>query len=281
MPTVNLFITCLLDTLFPDVAQAVVDVLEAQNVRVRIPFGQTCCGQPAFNAGHWSDARTMARHTLDVFGDSDEPVLVPSGSCASMIAHYYPELFKDDPENASRARSLAGRVVEFTQYVVDHLGITDVGASYEAKAVYHPSCHTLRGMEVDRQPRALLSDVKGLQILEQENPETCCGFGGVFAVKMGDISGAMLNATTFVSLLVTGLLIGHMVLGGAGRTALNHALYTVLPNMQTFWIAEGLMGEEKHIDWRYVWLAFRYAVCFNVAMLALAACLFEERELLA
>jgi L-lactate dehydrogenase complex protein LldE len=190
--TVSLFITCLLDTLFPDVAQAAVDILNKQGVHVRVPSGQTCCGQPGFNAGYWDEARVLARHTIDLFGDSDEPVLMASGSCAAMIAHYYPVLFQGDPEYGPRAQALAGRVVEFTQYLVDHLGITDLGAHYEASVVYHPSCHTLRGMHVDRQPRALLSAVRGLKVLEQRQPATCCGFGGMFAVKMGDISGAML-----------------------------------------------------------------------------------------
>lgn len=190
--SVSLFITCLLDALFPDVAQAAVDVLSKLGVRVHVPSGQTCCGQPGFNAGYWDEARVLARHTIDLFGDSDEPVLMASGSCAAMIAHYYPVLFQNDPEYGPRAQALAGRVVEFTQYLVDHLGVTDLGAHYEASVVYHPSCHTLRGMHVDRQPRALLSAVRGLKILEQRQPITCCGFGGMFAVKMGDISGAML-----------------------------------------------------------------------------------------
>lgn len=191
--SVNLFVTCLLDTLFPDVAQAVVDVLEAQGVTVCVPAGQTCCGQPAFNAGYWDEARAMARHAIDVFGESGDPVIIPSGSCGAMIEHYYPELFKDDPEYGPRARALAGRVVEFTQYLVDGLGVTDVGARVDASVVYHPSCHALRGLCIDRQPRALLEHVHGLRVLEQADPETCCGFGGVFSVKMGEISGAMLN----------------------------------------------------------------------------------------
>ncbi len=190
--TASLFVTCLLDTLFPDTAQAVVDVLQAQGVEVRVPPGQTCCGQPAFNGGYWDEARVMARHTLDAFGGSDGPVVIPSGSCGTMIRHYYPELFADDPEYGPRARALAGRVVEFTQFLVDHLGVTDVGARFEGRVVYHPSCHALRGMGIDRQPRALLAAVQGLEVVEQEDPATCCGFGGIFAVKMGEISGRML-----------------------------------------------------------------------------------------
>lgn len=191
---VSLFVTCLFDTLFPEAAHAVVRVLQAQGVEVHVPPGQTCCGQPAFNGGYWDDARAMARHTIDVFAGSDDPVLIPSGSCGAMVAHYYPELFKDDPHYGPKARALAGRIVEFTQYLVDHLGVADVGARFDAPVVYHPSCHLLRGMHVDRQPRALLDHVRGLEVRQQANADTCCGFGGVFSVKMGDISGAMLNA---------------------------------------------------------------------------------------
>ena len=190
----SLFVTCLLDALYPDVAQAVVDVLEAQGIQVNVPAGQTCCGQPAFNGGFWDEARSMARHTLDVFAGSDDPVIIPSGSCGAMIEHYYPELFKDDPEYGPLAQSLAGRVREFTQFLVDDLGVEDVGARLDASVVYHPSCHALRGMHVDRQPRTLLANVGGLRVLDQLKPETCCGFGGVFSVKMGDISGAMLTS---------------------------------------------------------------------------------------
>lgn len=189
---VSLFVTCLLDVLFPAVAQAVVDVLEAQGVRVRVPAGQACCGQPAFNAGYWDEARSIARHTLDVFGDGTEPVIIPSGSCGAMILHGYAQLFEDDPEYGPRARAFAARVVEFTQYLVDHLGVADLGARYEAKAVYHPSCHLLRGLRIDRQPRLLLEHVRGLRLLSQQAPETCCGFGGLFAIRMEAISAAML-----------------------------------------------------------------------------------------
>lgn len=191
--TASLFVTCLLDTLFPSVAQAVVDVLEAQGVRVTVPSGQTCCGQPAFNAGYWDEARRMARRTIDAFSDTRDPVIVASGSCAAMMAHHYSELLQDDQEYASRAASFAARIIEFTAYLVDHLGVVDVGAACDRSVVYHPSCHALREMCVDRQPRALLANVRGLRLLEQERPQTCCGFGGVFAVKMGEISAAMLR----------------------------------------------------------------------------------------
>ena len=192
MPKVNLFITCLLDTLFPDAAQAVVDVLERLGVQVHVPSGQTCCGQPAFNGGFWEEARALARYNLDLFSKVEGPLIIPSGSCGAMLIHQYPRLFADDPHYGPKARELAGRVYEFTQYLVDGLHVTDLGAAFPAKVVYHPSCHTLRGLGIDRAPRALLAHVRGLELLAQEKPETCCGFGGVFAVKMPEISGEML-----------------------------------------------------------------------------------------
>ena len=193
MKTANLFITCLVDSMFPDTAQAVVDVLEHVGVRVNVPKRQTCCGQPAFNAGHWGEAKEMGRYTLELFSKVEGPIIIPSGSCGAMLRHQYIELFRDEPAYLAKAEALSGRVFEFTQFVVDELGVSDLGAKFPAKVVYHPSCHTLRGMKVDRQPKELLLHVDGLDILAQEEPDTCCGFGGVFSVKMPDISGAMLD----------------------------------------------------------------------------------------
>lgn len=192
-PTVHFFVTCLLDSLFPDVAQDVVTVLERQGVKVNVPVGQTCCGQPVFNAGFWPEARQAARYTMALFADTEGPIVVASGSCAAMMAHSYRELFREDEEMREHAAAFAQRIVEFTQFLVDHLGVTDVGAKYAHKVVYHPSCHGLRGMGITTQPQALLQAIEGLELRQQEKPQTCCGFGGLFAIKMADISGAMLN----------------------------------------------------------------------------------------
>jgi len=192
MKKVNLFITCLMDTLFPDAAQAVVDVLEHVGLTVITPKGQTCCGQPAYNGGFWEEAQEMAKYNIDLFAPIEGDIVIPSGSCAAMITKHYPDLLKDDPHYGPKAAALSARVFEFSQYLVDHIKTPDIGAACSARVVYHPSCHSLRGMGIDRQPRELLANVRGLQVLEQENPETCCGFGGVFAVKMPDISGKML-----------------------------------------------------------------------------------------
>ncbi|MCL4867353.1 MAG: (Fe-S)-binding protein [Anaerolineae bacterium] len=192
-PTVQFFITCLLDSLFPDVAQDVVTVLEQQGVRVEIPRGQTCCGQPAYNAGFWPEARSAAATTLTLLHQTAGPIVIASGSCAAMIKHHYQELFQDDPAMQARVREVSGRVVEFSQYLVDHLAVTDVGATLKRKIVYHPSCHGVRELGLSRQPYALLQAVNGIELCQQDKPQTCCGFGGLFAIKMAPISGAMMN----------------------------------------------------------------------------------------
>src|SRR5512136_1099896 len=190
---VQLFVTCLVDQFFPNVGLATAGILERLGLTVEVPQGLTCCGQPAFNGGFQDEARRMARHTVDVLSRIDAPVVVPSGSCADMIVHRYPELLADDPAYAQRARNLAARTYELSQFLVDVLGVTDLGARSFLRVAYHPSCHTLRGLGVDRQPRELLRHVRGLDCLELPDDQSCCGFGGLFAVKMADISGAMLQ----------------------------------------------------------------------------------------
>jgi L-lactate dehydrogenase complex protein LldE len=188
-----MLVTCLVDHLFPDVGFAAADVLERAGVNVRVPDQQTCCGQPAFNAGCQDEARIMARHTVDVFSRDEAPVVVPSGSCADMVIHQAPQLLADEPAYAERARALAARTYEFTQFLVDVLGHTDCGACAAGSATYHPSCHGLRGLGLAQQPLALLQRVDGLDLRPLPEAETCCGFGGLFAVKMSGISGVMLD----------------------------------------------------------------------------------------
>jgi len=192
MLTVQLFVTCLLDTLYPDTAAAVQRLLERVGVNVAVAPRQTCCGQPAFNAGLRAEARRMARHTLRVFESAPGPLVVPSGSCAAMIRHHYPELFADDPHWLPRARALAERTFELTQFLVDHLGMTDLGARYAGRLTYHASCHLLRQMGVHHQPKALLAAVHGAQLVELPGEQECCGFGGVFSLEHAEISAAML-----------------------------------------------------------------------------------------
>ena len=191
--TVQLFITCIIDTLYPETGEAVVRVLQRAGTRVSFPPGQTCCGQPAFNAGLRSQARQMAIHTIETFEPYPGPVVVPSGSCAAMIRHSYAELFADDPIWLPKALALAERTYEFTEYLVDQLGVTDLNARFEGKLTYHSSCHLLRGLGIDHQPRALLANVHEAEFVELPNTSDCCGFGGVFSVEHPEISGAMLE----------------------------------------------------------------------------------------
>jgi L-lactate dehydrogenase complex protein LldE len=190
---VQLFVTCLVDRFFPRVGDATAAVLERLGLTVEVPAGQTCCGQPAFNGGFTDEAALMARHTIDVLSRSDAPVVVPSGSCADMIVHRYPELLAHDPEYATRALALAARTYELTQFLVDVLGRTDLGASGTGRLAYHPSCHGLRGMGLRTQPMALLQHVAGAEVVPLADAESCCGFGGLFSVRMAPISGAMLT----------------------------------------------------------------------------------------
>ena len=191
--TVQLFVTCLIDSFFPDVGESIVHVLNRAGVRVECPAAQTCCGQPAFNAGLRSQARPLAEHTIRVFEKTSGEIIIPSGSCATMLRSGYLELFKDEPHWLKRAQTLAGRVREFTEYLVDVRGLSDLGSRWPGKLTYHPSCHLLRGLGVDRQPRLLLSCVKEAEILELPERADCCGFGGVFSLEHPELSAEFLK----------------------------------------------------------------------------------------
>lgn len=168
-------------------------VLERLGLDVSCPAGQTCCGQPAFNAGYLSDARALARHTIDLLSAKPDPIVIPSGSCGDMVIHQYDTLFAGDPVYAERARAIAARTYEFTQFLVDVMGVTDVQAVYPHRITYHACCHGLRGLHVEAQPKTLLAAVRQADPCPLAESEVCCGFGGLFAVKMPDISAAMLD----------------------------------------------------------------------------------------
>ncbi len=189
---VALFISCLTDLFFPEVGEATVRLLRRVGCEVTFPQGQTCCGQPAYNSGFHQDARALAHHYAEVFADS-EVIVTPSGSCATMVRKEYPHLVAGDGRWEERVTAVAGRTYELSQFIVDVLGIEDVGATWAGRVTYHDACHALRGMGVREQPRRLLRHVRGLELVEMNGSDLCCGFGGSFAVRMPAISGAMLD----------------------------------------------------------------------------------------
>ncbi len=169
------------------------EVLQRLGVSVDFPRDQTCCGQPNFNAGLRDEARSIAQHTIRVFEAAEGDVVIPSGSCAHMIRHNYAELFAEDPRWLPRAQALAKRTFEFTEYLVDVLGVDDVGSHWDGPLTYHPSCHLNRGLGIDRQPRTLLAMVKGAELRELPEAEDCCGFGGIFSVEHPELSAEFLK----------------------------------------------------------------------------------------
>jgi L-lactate dehydrogenase complex protein LldE len=180
------------DNFYPYVGEAMVRLLHRYGVALDFPQGQTCCGQPAFNSGYRDDAKAVAKSMLDAFEHSDY-VVSPSGSCTGMIQHYYPELFQDDPIMLERAQRLIEKTYEFSQFLVQVLGITDVGAEFPYRVTYHPSCHASRLLGVKEEPLTLLENVKGIKLVELPHANDCCGFGGTFAVKMHEVSEAMVS----------------------------------------------------------------------------------------
>jgi L-lactate dehydrogenase complex protein LldE len=189
---VSLFITCLVDQFYPSVGVSTVRLLRRYGCDVEFPARQTCCGQPAFNSGYVSDARDVAKNQLDAFEDA-EYVVSPSGSCTGMVHHYYHELFAHDPVLRTRAERLVEKTYELSQFLVDVLKVTDVGARCPRTATFHPSCHGSRLLGVRDEPLELLSNVRDLTLVPLPQSQDCCGFGGTFSVKMSDISGAMVQ----------------------------------------------------------------------------------------
>ena len=189
---VALFVTCLVDQVAPDTGRAAVRLLEVAGCEVEFPADQTCCGQPAYNSGFPDDARRLALHFLDVF-EGYEAVVSPSGSCAAMVRHYYPELWNDLPGMRRRAEAVGERTYELTEFLVDVLGHPDLGAQVGGQVTYHASCHLLRELGVREAPRRVLN-AAGVQIVEMADPERCCGFGGTFSVTLPEISVPMADA---------------------------------------------------------------------------------------
>jgi L-lactate dehydrogenase complex protein LldE len=187
--TVQIFVPCFIDQLFPSVAFNMVKVLEKAGCTVHYNPNQTCCGQPAFNAGFWGESRDVCRKFIDDFKDSDY-VVAPSASCVGFVRNYYSKLFEHSSDQ-NNVIALSSSMFEFSEFLIKVLNMDDFGAVLEGKATYHDSCAALRECGLKQEPRMLLNKVKGLELVEMNDVETCCGFGGTFAVKFEPISVAM------------------------------------------------------------------------------------------
>ena len=189
-PRVALFVTCLVDQFYPQVGESVVKVLRRLGVEVTFNPAQTCCGQPAFNTGFREEAHSVASRVLDLFDDADY-VVAPSGSCTSMVRVFYPELFADEPERLAKLENLRIRFFEFSEFLVKVLKAEDVGARFAHRVAYHDSCHLLRELGIESEPRALLGAVRDIELLDLKDYQVCCCFGGTFSVKFPEVSVAM------------------------------------------------------------------------------------------
>ena len=191
---ISLFITCYNDTLFPETGIAAVRVLERLGHTVEFPTAQTCCGQMHYNTGYQVEALPLVRRFVEVFRNS-EVVCVPSSSCVAMMREHYEKIARvaEDANLLAEVVALLPRVYEFTELLVHRLGIEDVGATYPHRVTYHASCHSLRSLHVGDIPLRLLNKVRGIELVPLEGLEQCCGFGGTFAIKNADVSGAMLE----------------------------------------------------------------------------------------
>ncbi len=190
-PRVGLFATCLVDLYRPSIGFASAKLIEAAGCDVHVPL-QTCCGQPAYNSGDTENSKALARQMIAAFEGYDY-VVIPSGSCGGMIKSHYPKLLARDPAWADRATALAAKSHELITFLTDVRGMTTVDAAFQGRVTYHDSCSGLRELGIKEQPRQLLASVKGLELVEMEENEVCCGFGGTFSIKYPDISNAMVS----------------------------------------------------------------------------------------
>lgn len=186
---VHVFIPCFVDQLYPEAGFNTIKVLERAGCNVSYNPAQTCCGQPAFNAGYWGESREVCNKFISDFADA-EYIVIPSASCAGFVKNYYTKIY-DNASNQKDIKQLQGKVFELTDFLVNILKTEDLGASLNGKATYHDSCAALRECKIKTEPRELLKHVKGLELIELQDNETCCGFGGTFAIKFESISIAM------------------------------------------------------------------------------------------
>ncbi len=198
--SVTIFATCIVNYLYPDVADSAARFLKRLGVTVSVEKGQVCCGQPFFNSGHRRDATKLAKKFLNTYGETNQDIVVPSGSCVSMIKNHYADLFEGDSDATLEIKTISARTFEFTEYVdilFKEFGICDLDnfndSSEKSKVTYHDACHLRRELGISQTPRRLLEMIPGIEFIEMERPEVCCGFGGIFAVKYSDISSAMLD----------------------------------------------------------------------------------------
>lgn len=190
----ELFVTCLADTFYPDAAQATVNVLEKLGYTIKYPAKQTCCGQPMYNAGYFDQSRKVARHTVKTFLDSDKPIIVPSSSCAAMIRHHYLELFKDDPDWLEKAKQVSKRTFEFCEFLVKELKVDLSGLNmrFTDSVTFHRSCH-YRSLDMADEPISLIQQIPNIDYRPLRNIDQCCGFGGTFSVKFPHVSEHMVE----------------------------------------------------------------------------------------
>lgn len=187
---VDLFIPCFIDQFYPETAENIELILEKAGCTVYYNPEQTCCGQPAFNSGYWKEARKVAQKFLNDFS-GDRLIVSPSASCAGFVKNYYQKLFANDEKQLENSRSLSARIVEFSDFLVNHLQKTDFGAEFNKRVTFHDSCSGLREYGIEKEPRILLENVKGVELVEMKNTDTCCGFGGTFSAKFHAVSTAM------------------------------------------------------------------------------------------
>ena len=237
---VGLFVTCLVDLMRPSVGFAALRLLEAAGATVVVPPAQTCCGQPAYNAGDRKDARALAAKLIAEFEGCDF-LVAPSGSCSGMIRTHYGELFADDPAMSARVAALAAKTRELTDFLVNEAKLDRVPGRFDGTVTYHDCCAGLREMGTKRQPRALLAKVSGLELKEMADCETCCGFGGTFSVKFGEISSRLADNKC-----------GHIAASGADAVVLGDVgcmlniegrLRRLGNDKQVLHVAEVLAGE--------------------------------------
>jgi L-lactate dehydrogenase complex protein LldE len=189
---VTLFVQCLVDGIYPEVGEAMLKIFRKLDLTVDCPADQTCCGQPAFNAGYRREARVAAERFIRIF-EKAEVVVCPSGSCVHMVRRHYPDLFRDSPDWRRRAQAVRGKTFELTQFLVDVMGVEDHGGRFDGRITLHDSCQALRALGISAQPRRLIAKIAGAEFVEMRDSERCCGFGGSFAVKYPEISTAMVD----------------------------------------------------------------------------------------